>query len=268
MISRRDFLKLVPTTLVSSLAGLPKFENLVSANKVYKGANLQGWTVALGDAIYARSGEPPVTIADIATLHYPTYSELRANIHRRIIMAHNITFKRIIDPAARTYIHTCTFYFRLPYIPSPDVNSLWNAQTLEAGIFVWDGYTTRRDYGMAFQWSLNPWNEFGKLRIWSDKTSSGMWLDTGATLTPDMNWHQATMVVDFKRGTTAFLIDGKRYLAQFTRTTKPANWGTEVAARFQLEIVSIDPEPSGIKAMHRAQFKNWNWLWEPASSAP
>jgi hypothetical protein len=219
----------------------------------------------LGDAIYARPGENPVTIADIANLHpNMTYSELRANINRRIIMAHNITFKRIIDPAALNYIHTCTFYFRLPYLPTKDEAATQNAQSIEAAIFVWDGATTHRDYGMAFQWGLNPWNEFGYIRAWTNKTLEGTWENTGSILTPNTNWHQAKFVIDFKRQSTAFLIDGKRYFTQFTKTPKPSTWGKEVAARFQVEIVSIYPEPSGIKAMHKAQFKDWTWLWEPA----
>ena len=73
------------------------------------------------------------------------------------------------------------------------------------------------------------------------------------------------MVVDFRRKTTALLIDRKHYLCYLTKIQKPADWGTEVAARLQAEIVSIDPEPSGMRAKHRAQFRNWIWQWEPST---
>ena len=244
---------------------LEPYEPNPETDKSFQGKNLDGWNVVLGDALYVRAGEAPVSLADIETLH-PTslFSELRANINRRVIMAHNISFKRVIDPFARNYIHTGTFKFRLPYLPTSDNNALWQGQTLEAGISIWDGAYSRRDYGLAFQWDLNPWNEFGKFRVWTGQSNTGKWVNNGSSLTPDLNWHQARMVVDFKHGKTDLIIDGKRQTSNFFKTTKPAAWGTEVAARFQVEIVSIYPEPSGIKATHRAQFKDWTWFWKAA----
>jgi hypothetical protein len=142
MISRRDFLKLFPALLAGGYAASVQ-TIAVKAQKeafsLYQGANLQGWTVALGDAIYARPGEPQVSLSDIKTIHYTGYSELQANTLRRVIMAHNITHKKIVDSTAMNYIHTCTASFRLPYLPVADENSLLNAQSLEGGIFVWDG---------------------------------------------------------------------------------------------------------------------------------
>lgn len=237
-------------------------EQLTPRAKKYKGKNFAGWETALGDAIYARAGEDPVYLADIETVHEADYSELRANIQSRIIMAHNITFKRIINSRARKFIHTSSYEFRLPFIPVPDPGISQNAQTLEGGVFVWDGADTRLDYGIAFQWSLNPWNEFGYIRTWTD-TNGGEWVTAGE-LVPDTEWHQVSMVVDFHRETTALLIDDKHYLSYLTKISKPPDWGTEVAARLQAEIVSVHPEPLGMRAIHNAQFKNWVWLWEPS----
>jgi len=265
MVSRRDFLKLGSAALAGSFFIGDKLnsEQIPSRTRKYKGKNFAGWEIALGDAIYARAGEAPVSLADIETVNEDDYSQLRANIQSRIIMAHNITFKRIINSRARKFVHTCTYDFRLPYLPIPDTSASLNAQTLEGGLFVWDGAETRLDYGIAFQWSLNPWNEFGFIRTWTD-TNGGEWLNVGE-LTPDMEWHQVTMIVDFRRETTALLIDNKHYLSYLTRIQKPPDWGNEVAARLQAEIVSIDPEPSGMRAMHKAQFKNWVWLWESSN---
>src|SRR6185503_13029848 len=85
------------------------------------GKDLEGWTVDLGDALYARLGEAPVDLTDIETAHLRKYSELSANIKRRIIMAHNVTFKRIIDENVLRYSHECAYQFRLPYLPRPVV---------------------------------------------------------------------------------------------------------------------------------------------------
>ncbi len=164
-INRRGLIKLLPAVVAGRVLvdQPPAPVRAISASfplltRQYQGTNLSGWEVALGDALYARPGEPPVTISDIETVHETAYSELRANIQRRIIMAHNITFKRIIDNEALQFIHTCTYKFRLPYLPTADTNADLNAQTLEGGIFVWDGSQTRLDYGMAFQWGLNPFS--------------------------------------------------------------------------------------------------------------
>lgn len=266
MISRRDFLKLGSMLIAGSV-----FKN-AGADGVYtdrypytiryQGENFADWEVALGDAIYARPGEDGVTISDIETIHESGNSELRANILQRIIMAHNITFKRIFNSMARNFIHTCELSFRVPYLPVQDTSATLNAQTLEGGIFVWDGKNTQLDYGVAFQWSLNPWNEFGVLRSWSD-TNGGEWINVGE-LAPDTEWHRVKIVADFRREATALVVDNKHFLTHFTKLPKPPDWGSETAARFQAEIVSIDPEPSGMTAMHKAEFKDWKWTWEPA----
>lgn len=267
-ISRRTIIKMLPVTAISLVAS-PK-PTSIHANptknspltRQYQGENLSEWEIALGDALYARSGEPPVTIDDIETIHLDANSELRANIDRRIIMAHNITFKRFVDDEAFQFIHTCGYKFRLPYIPQQDENSEFNAESLEGGIFIWDGSDTRLDYGIAFQWGLNPWNEFGFIRTWTDDSPEGKWTNVGQ-LIPDTEWHEVEMIVNYQRKTTALIIDGKQYLTRLTGVTKPSNWGTETAARLQAEIVSIYPEPSGMQAMHKAEFKDWYWIWEP-----
>jgi len=271
MITRRDFLKVGTTVLASGLASIKimpsQAKSIEVASKIYQGSNMAGWLVELGDAIYAAPGEPPVENADIKTVHRVGYSETRANVLRRVIMAHNITFKRITDPIAFNYIHTCSFSFRLPYLPMMDPNATLNGQTLECGIFIWDGLNKKRDYGMAFQWIVNPWGDgkipAGTLRVWTGKG----WMRVGR-LPLDNKWHTAQMVVDFKRKGTLLLIDNKYQLSRYSITIKEPDfsWSNTVDARFQVEAISIDPRPDNtIKAMHRVQFKDWKWLWETAS---
>jgi hypothetical protein len=66
-------------------------------------------------------------------------------------MAHNITYTSITDPNPYNYVHTCSVSFRLPYFPVMDSAATLDGQTVEGGIFVWDGPHTRFDHGMAFQ---------------------------------------------------------------------------------------------------------------------
>lgn len=231
----------------------------------YRGSNLKGWEVVLGDALYACPTEPPVALSDIETVHFDTYSELRANIVPRAIMAHNITFLRIIDLKALQTFHTCGFKFRIPFTPTQDANAIMNAQTFEGGIFIWDGANTRLDHGMAFQWGLNPWDRFEEMRIWTGTSwqSVGKLVFAKEPTSDGSKWYDVKMLLDPDRETTALLFDGVHFATQYSKTTKPADWGTEMAARLQAEIISVDPRPGcTIKASHKAQVKDWYWEWE------
>jgi hypothetical protein len=177
-------------------------------------------------------------------------------------MAHNVTYLRIPDVLGLSYIYTGGFQFRLPFIPEMG-NFELNAQSLEGGMFVWDGAATRLDYGLAFQWILNPWDtedaKFGTMRCWTD-TGDGQWDNVGY-LEPDTAWHEVKLVLDIQRQTTAFLIDGSHFPTCFTSTPKPADWGAEIAPGLQVEIVSLYPgEVNG--ALHKAEFRDWYWNWE------
>jgi hypothetical protein len=265
MFNRRDFLKLGSVLLAGGLASQKSVAVQADSRNapiLYQGINLASWTVKLGDALYPDDGS--VTETDIDTVHFPGYSEVRANIKRRVIMAHNITCKSITDAGAFNYLHTCSVSFGLPYLPVQNPTATLNGQTVEGGIFIWDGPNTRLDYGMGFQWFVNPWGDGnlppGALRVWNGKG----WIRVGQ-LAVDTNWHTLKMVVDFKRKSTLLLIDNKYQLSRFSNTTKDPSWGDTVDARFQLEAVSIYPEPGNLKAMHKVQYKNWKWLWEPAS---
>jgi hypothetical protein len=152
---------------------------------------------------------------DIKTVHSTGYSELRANVKRRVIMAHNLTFKRVIDTSALNSVHTCTYRFRLPYTPSV-TNELWNGETIEGGIFVWDGAGTRFDYGLGFQWVVNPWSDKKTfLNTWvandikPDVKTKGEWEKIG-NMALDTKWHVIKMTIDVPRQTAAIVLDGNR----------------------------------------------------------
>lgn len=227
------------------------------AARTYHGQNLDRWIVALGDATYNQPDEPEVNLSDIETLNYDHYSLLRANIHVRDIMAHNITFKRFTDTAALDFTHLCSYQFRLPYMPSTQ-NQGKNPQTIEGGLFIWNGLDT--DYGLAFQWVLNPWqSDFGDIYTWN-KDGTG-WTYAGA-LAVDTQWHQVQFELDVNSEYARLMIDKHNYPAAFSRTSK-TGFGTDIAARLQAEIVSLYPGESGSGALHEAEFKNWHWLWRP-----
>lgn len=269
MTNRRDFFKLLGMAAAGSLVGYQR--NAVDMRPAdvspmaasYQGADFSGWEVVVGDGVWAAPGEPPVDDNDIETVNCGDYSELRANIQARRIMAHNITFRRIIDERAFDYVHTCGFAFRLPYLPATS-NIELNGQTVEGGIFIWDGRDSYLDYGIAFQWMVNPWGgddfSFGDIRCWTDR-DGGSWAKVGA-LQPDTLWHDVKFVLDCQRETTALTIDGIRYPSSFTGTTKPETWGTEIAARLQAEIISLYLGDAGPAVQHVVEFADWYWSWE------
>ena len=233
----------------------------------YLGADFTGWEVAVGDGVYAAPGESPVSDNDIETVNHGDHSELLANVQQRGVMAHNITFKRVVEENAFDFVYSGGYKFRLPYLPSISNTDL-NAQTLEGGMFIWDGGNTRLDYGMAFQWMLNPWGdenvEFGDIQCWT-VIEGGKWQKIGF-LQPDTSWHELRMVLDFRRQMTSLIIDNKHYPSQFTGTPKPETWSTQTEPGLQAEIISIYPGEQGKGALHKAEFQDWFWIWEPYSS--
>jgi hypothetical protein len=258
-MNRRDVIKLLSASVAGGVLGGLRSTAVpaVQSNQSYQGDDLTGWEVALGDALHTCSPEPNVTLTDIDTIHNSTYSALRANTTPRKIMAHNITFKRIIDSTAFDYLHTATYAFRLPYTPQPDANAAINGQTIEGGLFVWDGAAAKLDYGMAWQWDVNPWSTSpGIMRVWN---GSG-WIDD-RVIPIDQAWHTVEMVIDYPCQTTSLKIDNNAYMSMFTSTIK-TDWGDEIAARLQAEAISVDPRNDCIvAAAHNAEFRNWRWDW-------
>ncbi len=262
--TRRHFLKLATTAAAGwvgcTLAETQAASLLQTGPREYRGSSLSGWVTTLGDGNYAAPGEPPVDSSDIETRHYGDYSELRANIHRRRIGAHNITYKQIADPNALNFVHTCEYRFRLPYMPSTSNTDL-NPQTIEGGVSIWDGAITRLKHEVLFQWILNPWWKFGDIQSWTG-TTGHLWQTVGY-LAPDTNWHQVRIVADFQQETSSLAIDGVHYPSCLGKSTAPAEWGSEIAAGIQAEIISLYPGESANGTLHMAHFKDWAWVWEP-----
>ncbi len=245
--------------LCALLAGDQQSEtsNLLES-QTYTGVNLDGWQTVLGDAHYACPGETPASLEDIQTLHHPDYSFLEANIQPRAVMAHNITFQRVIDDSAFNYVHTFSFKFRVPNELLPDTGASYNGETFEGGLFIWDGHQTRLDYGAAFQWVLNPWSGSGSINLWDEDR----WVQQGH-LPLDTDWHELTLTIDYPNEKGILIIDDTTYTANVTAVVKPTSWGSETAARVQLEAISVYPGQTCMKAEHQVQIKDWRWQWEP-----
>jgi len=228
------------------------------------GTDLSAWTMTLGDGLYAAPGEAPVSKADIETIHHTTHSELRANLQRRQIMAHNLMYKKVIDPTVVDHVHFCFYEFRLPFLPTKG-NSEDNAQTLEGGFSLWDGATTRINFNSAFQWVLNPYRDAGTVRVWTT-VDSGSWQPAGV-LPVDTEWHRVLFLIDYQYQTGSLTIDGIPYLTTPSTNRGPSGWGRDISATLAAEIISIYPGGGAYGALHRAEFRNWRWAWIPNTQA-
>lgn len=231
------------------------------------GADLRGWRVVVGDGIWTASGERAVSTDDIGTAHRGTYSELSANVQRRGVMAHNITYLPMSNVDELKMTHRATIDFRIPAVPT--TTGAFKAQTMEIGLFVWDGVDTRLDHGLAMQWVLNPWvPEYGALRVWRNTARGPRWERVGY-LEPDIAWHTVSIRYRPKSGLVQLRLDQQRIDVSPTLTPKPDSWGHTIGARFQVEAVSLWPGERSSAPIHRAQFRNWSWtVTEWSAPAP
>jgi len=269
-IGRRRFLQLAGSAAAGALAAahplvVQAAQEIPGQAIAYAGSDLGDWAVVVGDGVWAAHGEAPVSAADIATVHLGDCSELRANVSGRRVEAHNITHQSILDPDALSYIHTVEYDFRIPYIPSKDYVGNRNAQTMEGGLGLWDGRTTRIKYGVGFQWGLNPYSGFGEVRAWTGMLGAG-WQPAGY-LEPDTDWHHLRIVADFRADSALLTVDGQPLSTIIGKCPPPDGWGDEVAVGPSAEVISIYPGEEGRGALHVGQVRNWVWHWEPQGAS-
>jgi hypothetical protein len=81
---------------------------------------------------------------------------------------------------------------------------------------------------------------------------------------PDNEWHRFEARVDHNRNNASLWIDGEIISAAYTRRTKPDSWGTETAARLQVEAISLDPGSAMAAPMQTVDVRNWTWDLVPA----
>ena len=221
---RRGVARVAAGLLVASaLTSASSSERVVSASgptASLSGADLTGWRVVVGDGIWTAAGERPVSEGDVATQHRGTYSELFANVQRRGVMAHNITYLPMPNVDELKMTHRASIDFRVPAVPS--TTGSFRAQTIEIGLFVWDGIDTRLDHGLAMQWVLNPWvPEYGAVRVWRNTARGPRWERVGY-LEPDIAWHTVSIRYRPKSGLVQLRLDQQRIDVSPTLTPKPA----------------------------------------------
>ncbi len=257
-MNRREFLATTAAASTLAFGATALRSTPASAQATYaSGADLSGWRTVLGDGQFVGPGQSPLSLDDVETVHSGTHSSLRANIHERGVMAHNITFDRFSDRDGMNKTHIADVEFRIPTVPD-DGNWSYNCQTLEIGVFVWDGADTRQDHGIALQWMLNPWiEEFGTVRAWSMVDGAPEWVPVGY-LEPDTEWH-AFRCAYRPGGPASIRIDETNVEVAETITPKDPSWGPTVDGRFQVEIVSVWPGVNPTVPAHSADFRNWSW---------
>ncbi len=249
MINRRTFLRL------STFASLGLVLPPKPTGMLLGGLNLNGWQTMLGDGVWCEADDRAAGLSDIETVHKPAYSELWANVHRRNVMAHNITVKKIARQDIFNYSHSARVRFRLPYLPARSNHDL-NGQTIEGGLFLWDGIQ-RRALGVGFQWLVNPWLEqAGDVRIWL----GDRWSKIGS-MPLNTQWHTVSLAVDVQAGMGELALGDKLRVNVLSSSEKPKSWTSQNVAMLQCEIVSLFPGSASISARHSTQFADWHWSW-------
>lgn len=259
-LSRRYALRMAAAGAGATLVGSAWPANAAHAaeSEAEGGRDLSGWDMAVGDGIWTGPGQAPVSIEDLELAHGGDHSRLIANRHERGVMAHAIAYRRRSNLPSLDGVHAARVEFRLPDVPTTS-NLDYNAQTIELGLFVWDGDDTRLDHGLAIQWVLNPWvEEFGQIRAWSMTDDGPTWLPVGRAQ-PDTAWHRVDVRYRPGSSTARVTLDGTPVEIAETLTPKPANWGPGIGGRFQVELVSIWPGENPRVPAHSAEFRNWLW---------
>ncbi|WP_075602100.1 hypothetical protein [Saccharicrinis aurantiacus] len=229
----------------------------MTVTRFEKGTNLENWIVNVGDGNYSLPPEPEVDINDMCTVDNQSESVLKANVLNRRVMAHNITFKRIVDPAGLTDNHFAKYKFKLPYSIST-ANTDYNGQTVEGGLFVWDGPDTELDYGLAFQWVINPWDpRYKALLYWNGEG----WDEMGVNLEPSDEYCEVEFTLNIPNREAYIKIDNEPFNQNVFSETPKVGWGNTVDARLQTEIISIYPSATGTVPTHEVAFKDWEWEW-------
>ena len=256
-MTRRQALRLAGCGALAAapLLASPAHAASAPAGKQYAGADLADWNTVVGDGLYTAPGEGPVTLADIAGLSItgPT-----ANCKPTFTGAGSWrTTSRTGGSPKTAACSSSTRSSAASGCPTCRRRAEHGPERADpGGRAVCLGRQERPSRLRAgLQWSLNPWDRFGEWRCWTD-VGGGRWQAVGA-LTPDTAWHRLRLVLDCPRQTTALLIDGLHYPCCFTGTPKPADWGPEIAAGVQVEIISVYPGPDGNGATHKADFKDW-----------
>ena len=134
----------------------------------------------------------------------------------------------------------------------------FNGQTVEGGLFVWDGFATQLDYGLAFQWVINPFDvDYKKIRYWDGSN----WQSLGVNLDPDNKYHTIEFHLDISNYEAYLTIDNITYPQNVFSETPKIGFGATVDARFQAETISIFPPELGTIPSQKVNFKDWSWKW-------
>ena len=135
----------------------------------------------------------------------------------------------------------------LPVLPAPDTSQRENPQAVHIMIQLWDGRNALfASNGSTLEgtiyWELNPWAaDYGNIKIYTGPLDL---VDTGITLTPDLDWHTFELVVDLaNQRYVSVRMDGEtRDMGSYelAQVSHP-EWGSDVSLNITTESMAAWP---------------------------
>jgi hypothetical protein len=119
---------------------------------------------------------------------------------------------------------------------------------------------------------VNPWWNYDNLRCWTPRSIGNPTLDPWqivndiASIDVDMTEHTVRMIIDCRNETTCLQIDGDYYASCFVKRTEPG-YGTDVSGIIKAEVISIDHGNQEAGKRHNVHFRDWTWIWDPATTS-
>ncbi len=216
---------------------------------------MQYWQTTLGDSLVGDYNTGPVRYSDIYTRHLNDRSIVQVNINNRNIKAHNLNYYAKTDVKAMNITHNAAFVFSLNDTPSSS-NSEKNGQAIQAGLFIWDGSSSKTEYAVAFRWVVDPWSiNYGQLYTWTGNN----W-QFRASITPDTTDHNVEIEMDRIDGIGILHFDDQTFTNAFS-TMVPEDQPSGVTARLEFSAINATASQLETNPSFSVNFKNWKWEW-------
>jgi len=189
----KKYLSLISSTLYIIPSLIPDFKPFEKIpERIYQGRDLSGWEITVGDSVWVPPGHESVSLRDIETINYGDYSELKANIRRLPIMAHNITYFKVFnEKSIFDHMHIASYKFRHPFLPVATEQE-FNTQILGGGFSQWYG-PKKTGYDIGFGWGMNPWDPTYLIDVWEGQGSKIV-----GKMEPDTNRHTVIFFMNQK----------------------------------------------------------------------
>ncbi|MBP7688591.1 MAG: hypothetical protein KA765_11805 [Thermoflexales bacterium] len=218
---------------------------------LYASSNLSGHGVS-AECNPGGVSSCPCSDQDAMLIPAVGFGEVTSNPHQIGTYVNAIGHKKFIETfpngdGLSLGIYSYAGQVSLPVLPSANISQTANPQAVHLMIQFWDGRNAlfpanqKTREGVIF-WELNPWTaDYGKIKVYVNPVAL---MDTGITVTPDLNWHHFELTVDLTtQRYVGIRFDGAtRDLSQLelARVHQPT-WGTEVALIVTTESMATWP---------------------------